>query len=274
MSDRSPEADEIAEKLLRWRQGDYACDVGGFLFADVSEDGDAFDARESSDKVAGLVVISQTCDVVRLTDDKRFVSVSPLMVPADRGEKEIAAGRFPSLTMLEHPPAVGMYVDLARVMSVSKHLLASWDRRPGFTSQDRAIRFAGAIERKMGRFAFPDDFDLATKPFQNRVRERHNKPDSPVGRVYRSIDQLRFLASPNWEADAVEVTLIGVLSPDANRPASDQEIAAELTQVCGGVDWPVKYKWTTPPFFCGVALDLRGSDILASQLADFEYLSS
>jgi hypothetical protein len=45
VSDKSPEADEIAEKLLRWRQGDYACDVGGFLFADVSEDGDAFDAR-------------------------------------------------------------------------------------------------------------------------------------------------------------------------------------------------------------------------------------
>ncbi len=274
MSDTSQEADQVAEKLRHWRQGDYACDVGGFLFAEVAEESGSFDARESTDQLAGLVVISQTCDIVRLTDDKQFVSVCPLMVPTNRSEKEIAAGYFPSLTVLEHPPASGMYVDLGRIMSVSKRLLASWERRDGFTSQDRAIRFAGAIERKMGRFAFPDDFDLATKPFQKRVRERHNKADSPVGRIYRSLDQLRFLAFPDWDAEAVEVTLIGVLAPDSNRPATEQEINAELAQVCTSVQWPPKYKWTQPSFFIGVAEDLRGSDILTSQLADFEYLSS
>lgn len=274
MSEQKPEQEPIAERLLQWRQGDYALDVGGFLFADVAENGGAFDAREADDEVAGLVVISQTCDIIRLTDDKRFVAVSPLVRRESKHWKEIANGRFPSLTTLEHPPAEGMFVDLARIMSVSKPLMAAWERREGFTATERAIRFAAAIERKMGRFAFPDDFDKATKPFQERVRERHNRPDSPVGKIYRSIDQFRFFATPHWEADAVEVTMLAVLHPKDKRVATDEAICAELDSVCKGVTWPPQYCWSAPAFYSATAEDLRGADILNSQLADFEYLSS
>ncbi|MEZ5994147.1 MAG: hypothetical protein R3C25_00175 [Hyphomonadaceae bacterium] len=273
MTDEKSAAESLEEKLLKWRQGDYALGVGGFLFADRSETGEAFDARENPDNVAGLVVVSQTCDVVRLTPDKPVVAVSPL-VRLDSKQKEIANGRFPSLTTLEHPPAEGIFVDLARIMSVSKELLAGWDRQDGFTSQDRAIRFAAAIERKLGRFAFPDDFDAATKPFQDRVRSRHSKADSPVGRVYRSIDQLRFVASPHWDAESIKVALIAVLCPNASRVATDEEIREELKAVCEGITWPPRYQWAEPAFHPATAGDLSGADILGSQLADFEYLST
>lgn len=272
MSDEKSEEEPVEKRLQQWRQGDYALDVGGFLFAEIAEEARAFDAHEASDEVAGLVVISQTCDVVRLTDDKRYVAVSPLVAKASGQWKQIASGRYPSLTSLEHAPE-GMYVDLARIMSVSKQLLASWDRHPGFTAPERAIRFAAAIERKMGRFAFPDDFDKATKPFQDRVRERHSKPDSPIGKIYRSIDQLRFLASPHWEAEAVEITMLAVLHPNDKRFASDEDIRAELDAACKGINWPARYQWAEPAFYLATADDLRGSDILNSQLADFEYLS-
>ncbi len=265
--------DQLAERLAKWRQGDYALDVGGFLFADVSEAEGRFDAHEADEDVQGLVVVSQTCDVIRLTPDKRFVAVSPLIRLDAKFWKEIGVGRFPSLTLLEHPPGDGIFVDLARIMSVSKPLLASWSRREGFTTLERAIRFAGAIERKMGRFAFPDAFDAAMKGFQNRVRSRHNKSDSDVGKVYRSINQLRFSASPHWEADSVEVTMIAVVHPPKGRLASDQQIASELDTQCKAVEWPPQFNWAKPAFVLATADDLRGSDILNSQLADFEYLS-
>lgn len=265
--------DQLAERLAKWRQGDYALDVGGFLFADVSETEGRFDAHEADEDVQGLVVVSQTCDVIRLTPDKRFVAVSPLVKLDAKFWKEIGVGRFPSLTLLEHPPGDGIFVDLARIMSVSKPLLASWSRREGFTTPERAVRFAASIERKMGRFAFPDAFDAATKGLQNRVRSRHSKPDSDIGKAYRSIDQLRFLATPHWEAEAVEVTMIAVLHSAAKRLVSDQQISAELDAQCKAVRWPKQFRWADPAFYLATADDLRGSDILNSQLADFEYLS-
>lgn len=263
----------IAQRLLEWRQGDYALGVGGFLFAERPEADGAFDARETENDVLGLVVVSQTCDVIRLSPDKPVVAVTPLIRLEGRG-KEIANGRFPSLTSLEHPPADGVFVDLARIMSVSKELLASWERREGFTTHDRAIRFAAAIERKLGRFAFPDDFDAATKPFQERVRSRHNRADSPVGRVYRSLEQLRFIATPHWDADDVEIALLAILRPTADRVAALDVIREELDTMCGGIVWPSRYRWATPAFMCATAADLTGADILQSQLADFEYLSA
>ncbi|MEQ1864436.1 MAG: hypothetical protein ABL996_07250 [Micropepsaceae bacterium] len=265
--------DQLAERLATWRQGDYALDVGGFLFADVAEADGRFDAREADEDVQGMVVVSQTCDVIRLTPDKRFVAVSPLVKRDAKFWNEITVGRFPSLTLLEHPPSNGIFVDLARIMSVSKPLLASWPRQEGFTTAERAVRFAAAIERKMGRFAFPDAFDVATKELQNRVRSRHNKPDSDVGKVYRSIDQLRFLATPHWEAEAVEVTMIAVLHSAAKRLVSDRQIFTELDAQCKAVRWQKQFRWADPAFYLATADDLRGSDILNSQLADFEYLS-
>jgi hypothetical protein len=261
-----------AERLAKWRQGDFALGVGGFLFGETSE-AEPYDAHIGDDDVAGLVVISQTCDVVRLSDDRRWVAVSPLVERDADYWSAIANGRYPSLVSLEHPPKEGMFVDLARIMSVAKPLLANWERREGFTTPERAIRFAGAIERKMGRFAFPDDFNDATKSFQERVRKRHNKPQSDLGKIYRSIDQLRFQASPHWDADAVEITLVAVLHPQALREASVEDVAAELRGQCGSTVWPARLGWSDPPLLIGTADDLRGSDILNSQLADLEYLS-
>ena len=67
------------ESLQDWRQGDFAIDVGGFLFAGVAECEGAFEAEEHVDGIVGLVVISQTCDIVRKTGGRYFVAVCPLI---------------------------------------------------------------------------------------------------------------------------------------------------------------------------------------------------
>lgn len=262
----------IDERLRQWRQGDYALDTGGFLFADVAEGSEKFDARLVTQDVVGSVVVSQTCDIIRLADDRIHVAVCPLVTRETKYLKPINSGRYPSLTMIEHPPREDAVVDLARVMSVSKRLLASWPRIDGFTTSERAIRFAAAIERKFGRFAFPDAFNEATRSFQDRVRTRHNKL-STTGAVYRSIHQFRFIASPHWDAEFVRVSMVVILLPTDRMSASEETIRAELQSQCDAVKWAPNFGWSTPAFYCATAADLRGSDILGSQLADFEYLS-
>lgn len=264
--------DSIDDRLRLWRQGDYALDTGGFLFADVAESSEKFDAKLATDDVVGSVVVSQTCDIVRLTDDRLYVAVCPLVTRETKFLKPIKSGRYPSLTMIEHAPLENSVVDLARVMSVSKRLLSSWTRIQGFSTSERAIRFAGAIERKFGRFAFPDAFNEATKQFQDRVRSRHDKL-SKTGDVYRSIHQFRFVANPHWEADFVRVSMIVILLPTDRMSAKEEAIRAELQSLCDAVKWGPNFGWATPEFYCASAADLRGSDILGSQLADFEYLS-
>lgn len=263
------------EKLAAWRQGDFALDVGGFLLAEPANDhAIKYEAAEINDGVVGLVLISQTCDVVRATDDKPMVSVSPLVHCEPSRWKEILMGRFPSLTTLEHAPEEQMVVDLGRTMCVTKELLAAWPRKDGFTTESSATRFAAALERKFGRFAFPDEFDLAMKGFQQRVRSRHTKPDSDVGKVYRSLNQLRFNAAPDWNAADKTITLLAILHEKTKREISDEEIRKELREQVDKVVWPAGYNWGSPDFMLATAGDLSGADILGSQLADFEYLSS
>ena len=50
--------------LRSWRQGDFAFDVCGFLFAGKAEGNNTFTAEESPEGIVGHIAISQTCDII------------------------------------------------------------------------------------------------------------------------------------------------------------------------------------------------------------------
>lgn len=155
------------KSLTQWHQGDFALGVGGFLFAGLAEGDELFDAEETTDNVIGLVAISQTCDIVRRTGGRDFVTVCPMVdVPAAQ-LTDVQKGRKPYFADIEHAGRT-VFADLRRVMSVHKDLVKTWKRQTGFSDAGR-LRFAAALERKFGQFAFPDDFDQAIKGFRNRV---------------------------------------------------------------------------------------------------------
>ena len=60
------------DPLAQWRQGDFALDVGGFLYARVSQSGEAYDVSEDITGVCGLIAISQSCDIVRETGGRHY----------------------------------------------------------------------------------------------------------------------------------------------------------------------------------------------------------
>lgn len=263
----------VDESLKLWRQGDFALDVGGFLFAGLTDDHDAFDAREVTENIVGLVVISQNCDIIRRTGGRFYIAVSPLVQVSAEEVAAAKKGRRPYLTSVENT-AETVFADLSRVMSVHKDVVATWKRCAGFETVAGRLRFAAALERKFGQFAFPNDFHSSIKSFHARVWSRHDKVDSAPGKVYRSLVQIRFNAEPNWESDIRKMQVIAIMKSEEDCEVGRQSIYQELEEQLGKINWPAGYEWQDEDlkFLLATARELSADDLLKSQRADFDFL--
>nr|WP_294523765.1 hypothetical protein [uncultured Rhodopila sp.] len=161
--------------LAAWRQGDIV--LGEDLFfvqlADLArpitrEAAETAKERGSDEatpdigavfsEVAGFVILTQTCDVVRESAERPYLDVAPLVpVSAERLE-EVRALRRPASAFVPAAAPHKLVADLDRVMTVEKSVVATWLRTPGWTDDEEIRAFAEALARKAARFAFPDDF--------------------------------------------------------------------------------------------------------------------
>jgi hypothetical protein len=129
--------------LSEWRQGDSVLGEQWFVhrldksFA-VTDAGRAAaeeDADLAEQQVPGLVVVTQTCDVVRSCTERPYVEVCPLVVVDGERLRQIEKGRRPAYGFL---PAL-------------------------------------ALARERIRFAFPDDFTSLVRKLQRRLEEKHDR---------------------------------------------------------------------------------------------------
>jgi hypothetical protein len=211
-------------RIAEWRQGDYTTKLTDFVWID-GFDGDG--PVVESTTVQGCVVVTQTCDIVNDTPGKEHVVVSPLVEVDERELDSIVKGRTPVYAHLDTPPSELTVADLGRFMTVSKSALEALDRNPGLSDDEGRARFAAALERKHGRFAFPDAFSVEVLgKLRKRVVTSHDKQQA--GKPYRSIETVRVSARPNWDAADVEVLFHFVLAPEKDRESSLEEIRADL----------------------------------------------
>ena len=182
------------------RQGDYSPQVGGFIYATLSDSDSAYDVEEEFEGVIGLVVIIQSCDIAQHHPERQFVAVCPLLEVNEKLFRECEKGMRPYFVTIENHDR-NVVADLRRIMSIHKKLLSTWEHKAGFSSESGRVKFAAALERKFGLFAFPDRFKIAIKPFRDQIRSRHNKSGSALGKIYRSLLEIRFRAMPSWDAD-------------------------------------------------------------------------
>ena len=271
MTDQKQPILDEDEPLKHWRQGDFAFDVGGFLFASPAEGAEAFEAEEHSGSIVGLIAISQTCDIVRRTGGRDYVTICPLIKVNAEELSGIKSGRRPYLTDVENVHEL-VFADLRRIMSVDKDVVRRWDRSEGFSSEEGRVRFAAALERKFGQFAFPDDFDQATQSFRQRVWQRHSKTQSKPGMVYRSLAQIRFRADPDWSAEERIITVIAIMLGRLDREVDRNEVGKELGDALGKIQWSGGYKWGVPKFILGTSKELAAEDVIASRRGDFDFL--
>lgn len=210
--DIDPDAARVDEALASWRQGD--CTVGERWFvhrfdpeAPLTAEGRAaagLDVDFVEASVAGLVVVTQTCDIVRNCIERPYIEVSPLVEVDERRLHEIERGRRPAFALLPLLASRRLVADLDRTMTVEKPVAARWLRTPGWTTDAEGRAFSAALARKRVRFAFPDDFTDLVSKLHARLAEKHDK-QTDEGRGLRALREIRVQAGPSWEAGQVSV---------------------------------------------------------------------
>lgn len=153
----------------------------------------------------GLVVVTQTCDLVRSCVERPFVQLSPLVRLEEPTASQARRGMRPRYV---HVPLAGedAFADLDRVATVEKSLIARWERSPGLNGDREQRRFAQATGRKFSRFAFPDDLSHSLRGLIDRVKKKHAKA-SPEGRALETLEEIRVTGAPSWSSNSIEVFL-------------------------------------------------------------------
>lgn len=217
-------ADEkaIDESITVWRQGDVTLD-GGLVFCHLADlsfpqspvsiktaeqhaaDGTGIEPGPAvlfDDEVAGLVMLSQTCDIVRGWRHRPFLELAPL-VPVDatmlEEVRDLKRSRFAYVPALADRCLVA---DLDRTMTIEKALARGWTRIEGCRTVVERRKFALALSRKRSRFAFPDDFQEATAGFQDHLARKASK-QTDEGAHIRALSEIRVHAAPSWDAPEV-----------------------------------------------------------------------
>jgi hypothetical protein len=272
------EASRVDRAMDQWRQGD--CYVGDSDFValwPVDGDGDKGDvvaggvpAQVESTPVAGLVVVSQACDIARKCSERPLVEVSPLVEVTEQQMEQVLSGRQVRLTAIPALTVQRLVADLDRTMTVHKAIVAGWERTPGMRSDAEAQAFARALARKRSRLAFPDDFTRFVAPLRDRICEKHERR-SPEGEALRSLAEIRVLATPSWDAPQVSTTFFLIRhegSPlvfDGKRWDQWVDLWLQRMAPLGAFAAPE-----------GLATDyatLSAADYLASSALDLEHLS-
>ena len=262
--------------LESWRQGDFVIGPLGFVIRFDPElplrPGDQDEATDSDlcdQDVAGLVVLTQTCDVVRKARDRPYVEVGPLVRVKDEAALEnVKRKASPHYTYLPGAAPRMLIADLDRVMTVEKSLLAMWTREVGCPTDQDQRDFAKALARKRERFAFPDDFVSLVEVLRARITQKHAK-DSPEGLCLRSLREIRITATPSWDAMSVSLMFWFIVVEGA-LPTADgirQQCAAWMGHLKpGGRFSSIDYDIVTLD-------DLSAREYLNSDLLDLDHLS-
>ena len=215
--------------LAVWRQGDVVLQEENFvhlaaLTCPLTAEAEAAQAAGDSGlgessiagvytAVPGVVVLTQTCDIVRSCRERPFVEVAPL-IPVDEARlretrRALVVNRAYVLGIADRR----LVADLDRVMTVEKAVLAGWPRTPGCSTDAEARAFGEGLSRKRARPAFPDDFVGAIARLQRRIRDRHGRSSSE-GRLLEALREIRIHASPSWDAAQVLVQFLFIKDSD------------------------------------------------------------
>lgn len=265
---------EQQDILRTWRQGDFALGVGPFVYGDLpvnSEERGVTPYFDDEDP-PGFVVISQTCDIVSHPKRNPWVVVCPLVNVDPARISEIERGGVPRLAFVENAPE-GHVADIARPLTIGKELLASWERNPGFADATRAVEFARALERCYGRFAFPDDFNRSISPLLDKIKERYGKENAVMGRVARSLAEIRVRPAAAWDAKEVRVRFYLIVKSDPDRKASFDEIRTEFEAILNKLSWYGTFGLDEPPLLLGTYEDYLARDYIESVALDINALS-
>jgi len=268
----------INAALANWRQGDCVLD-GEHWFAYRGDDSSQMSVAEAGDpaqskstvlesQVVGLVVLTQTCDVVRSCRDRPFVEVAPLVQVKSEDLPSIERGRRPRYAFIAGVSDKNLVGDLDRVMTVEKSVVMRWNRIAGCRTDNEVRTLADALARKRGRFAFPDDFTRFVRKLQDRLQGKHDRLSSE-GEALRGLREIRVRAAPSWNAAMVELTFWFICEDDSasQRKNGETFVSAWLKHV------PAMGRFKSVEGVLVTLDELTARDYVESDHLDLDHLS-
>lgn len=273
-----PDSEALARidaALQNWRQGDVVLGQAYELVYLANTDLPLSPASAASpdtglqyvgEEVAGFLVQTQTCDLVRSCQDRAYVQLHPLVQVAPDFLADVKKGRRPAYAYVPGLAEQGLVADLDRIMTVEKAVLADWLRIPGWHSDDEGRRLTDALIRKIGRFAFPDDFNLLCQSLQRRLKTKHEK-QSDEGKALQALREIRVQASPSWSSPRIEIFFWFVLEEDSEASLAGKHLETWLALV------PAKQPYCQIDGQIVFLEDLTAQEYLSSERLDLDYLS-
>ena len=267
----------VDEALKIWRQGDFVLGQHRFLFRPDADTPLTEAGREAirngvsaaEDQTIGLALVSNSCDIVRSCCERPFLQVCPLIEVSADVLREARRGYRRHLGFLSGAAEHGLVVDLDRVMTVEKAVVAGWNRVRGLNGNDEERRFRFALERYRGRAPFPDDFGRFMKRLSRRISRKHDA-GSAEGDALRALREIRVRAEPSWHADEVGLTFLFI------RDEGDQQF--------GGSTWdthleqwleliPASGRFTSVDGLVPTLDDVSGREYVESDRLDLDHLT-
>jgi hypothetical protein len=281
------DVERIEKALGEWRQGDATLDAGTFFVhladkraplsgeaqdaiarGEVGADEDVF---EILSPVEGLVVVSQSCDIVRECSKSECVEVSALIRVKDdatfeavRKKRRLRYAYVPGLA------ARRLVADLEKTMTVEKAVVASWSRIEGCRTDRERATFAEALARKRGRFAFPNEFNNGLSRFKDRLKRAEGKK-SPAGDLLAALDEIRVQANPDWGAAKVLVFFWFLAEQEK---IADLDAARRIVQNwISTISWTDRFVLADPAFAVLEPQDMTVEQYQGSHALDYDDIS-
>jgi hypothetical protein len=279
------EIERVENALQDWRQGDAILDADIFMVhladrrfpltaaaraaaVDIPDEHDIFDVLTPEE---GLVVVTQTCDIIKKCADSAFVEVCPLVYVEDENLiQDVRKSRRPRYAFLPRLAERKLVVDLERTMTIEKTVLAGWSRVEGCVTDEERVDFADALARKRKRFAFPDGFNTGLSKFRNNIKDKHGK-NSSEGRLVEAIHEIRVQPNPNWDSPEVEVFFWFLLKAGI---LQDFDMArADIGKWINRIAFPDMFILSDPAFALVEPMDMTVADYFNSYLLDYDDVS-
>jgi hypothetical protein len=186
----------------------------------------------------GIVVITQSCDLIRSCTEQPFVKVAILQEVESDFLAEVKKGRRPRYAYI---PAVAdrhLIANLDAIITVEKSVIAAIepsDRIRGCRTDAEIRELAFALSRNLDRFAFPDDFAAAMKSIQGRILAKHGKitrddrgKQTSEGIFLTRLREVRVACAPSWLSSDPNLTFYFIFNDRADIPPDGDEIVETL----------------------------------------------
>ena len=158
----------------------------------------------------GVVIVSQTCDVV--LPGRPQITVAKVTEVEENNVADLLKGK-----KARYYPLVGLgpnyFASFDEVAVVSKQAVVACGISSGIDVADFHARsdFSRALSRHFGRYAFPDEVSYWLQPFEDVVLQKYAKPNSYEAQALRAVREFRLEESSGWTKRPYAITLYAVL---------------------------------------------------------------